>query len=277
MIGLLILALLGQQIEVHGHRGARSVRPENTMPAFRYAIEAGVDVIELDLAVSRDGVLVVSHDPHVNHVICRGANGKPVEPAPALYSLTLAQIRQFDCGSVRNPGYPKQQPVPGTRIPSLDEVLALARENPRLRFNIETKILPEWKDLTPPPDEFARMVVDAIRRHKLEKRVILQSFDFRTLRAARQLMPDLPTAALFSKGEDFVAMAREAGAQIASPEKKLVTPERVRAAHAAGLQVVAWTANTEAEWEQLTAAGVDAIISDDPAPLIAWLKRRGLR
>jgi glycerophosphoryl diester phosphodiesterase len=118
-------------------------------------------------------------------------------------------------------------------------------------------------------------VLDVVRRHKLERRVILQSFDFRTLHAMKKLAPEIRISALFEGApRDFVEVAREAGAQIVSPNYTLVTKEQVEGAHKAGLQVVPWTANTEQDWEKLIGAGVDAIISDDPAELIAYLKRR---
>ena len=109
------------RILVHGHRGARAMRPENTIPAFEYAIAQGVDVLELDMAVTKDDVLVVSHDPMLNPAICTGP-GTPV----AIRTLTLAELRKWDCGGKQNPLFSKQTPVPGTPIPTLDEVFDLS-------------------------------------------------------------------------------------------------------------------------------------------------------
>jgi glycerophosphoryl diester phosphodiesterase len=259
-------------ILVHGHRGARAARPENTLAAFEYAIAAGVDVLELDLGVTRDNVVVVSHDPVLPAATCQGPPGL----SAVIRELTLEQLRQWDCGSRKNPAYPKQQPVPGTKAPTLDEVFALAPGG-RFQFNIETKIFRDKPEYTPPPEEFARLVLAAIRRHRIEKRVIVQSFDFRTLQAMKKLAPEIRLSALIERWCDFVEAAREAGAGIISPQFRLVTADQVKAAHAAGLEVVPWTANEPGEWEALAAAGVDAIITDDPAELIAWLKRHGLR
>jgi len=262
------LALAGAdtaRVKVHGHRGARAARPENTIPAFEYAIAAGVDVLELDLSVTRDNVVVVSHDPYLEPPICSGPKDKV-----AIRESTLAEVRQWDCGAKQNPGFAKQQTVPGTRMPTLDEVFALASKG-KFEFNIETKISVQRPELAPPPDEFARLVLEQIRKHRLESRVILQSFDFRTLHAMKKLAPDIRLAALYSgPAEGFVEIAREAGAGIVSPVFPLVTPEQVKAAHAAGLQVIPWTANTSADWKRLIEAGVDAIITDDPAALIAY-------
>ena len=260
------------KILVHGHRGARALRPENTIPAFEYAIQAGADVLEMDVAVTKDNVLVISHDPHINAEICTGPH-----PGVAIHELTLAELRQYDCGALKNPHFPRQQPVPGTRIPTLDEVLGLAPRG-TFQFNIETKSFPDHPELTPPPEVFSRMMLDAIRKHQVESRVIVQSFDFRTLVAMKKLAPEIRLAALWEgEARPFVDIAREAKAGIISPMFPLVTPEQVKSAHAAGLEVVPWTANKPEDWQKLIDAGVDAIISDDPAALIAYLKQRGLR
>ena len=260
-------------ILVHGHRGARALRPENTLPAFDYAIQAGVDVLELDMAVTRDNVLVVSHDPILEPPVCSGPGPKAV-----IHELTLAEVKQWDCGAIRNPNFPKQQNIPGTRMPTLDEVFTLAAPS-RVELNIETKSFPDKPEYTPSPEEFARLVLQQVRKHKLEKRVILQSFDFRTLRAMKGLAPDIRRSALIENdARDFVTVAHDAGdAQIVSPNFHLVTPEKVAQAHAAGIQIVPWTVNTPEDWAHMAGAQVDAIISDDPAALIAWLKSQGLR
>jgi glycerophosphoryl diester phosphodiesterase len=259
------------RILVHGHRGARALYPENTMPAFEYAIRQGADVLEMDLAVTRDNVLVISHDPHLNPEICTGPH-----PGIAIHELTLAELQQYDCGTLKNPRFPKQQPVPGTRIPTLDQVLNLSRGS-TVQFNIETKSFPEHPELTPTPEVFARLMLDQIRKHKVEARVIMQSFDFRTLHAMKKLAPEIRLAALYEgPPRSFVDIAKEAGATIISPYYELVTLDQVKASHAAGLEVVPWTADTPAVWQMLIDSGVDAIISDDPAALLAYLKSRGL-
>ncbi len=249
------------------------MRPENTMPAFEYAIDAGVDAIEMDVAVTKDDVLVISHDPVLNHEICRSLTGSDV-----IRELTFAELKQWDCGSLVNPHFPNQTPFPGTRIPALEEVLSLATRGNFL-FNIETKIFKDHPQYTPSPERFAEMLLTTIDRHKLRSRVIVQSFDFRTLVAMKKLAPDVRLAALVEdpKLVDFASVARGAGAQIISPDQALVTPSRVVAAHQAGLQVIPWTADTPAQWDALISAGVDAIITDDPAALIAYLKQKKLR
>ena len=264
-----ISTLAAHRVLVHGHRGARAVAPENTIPAFEYAIKAGVDVLELDLSVTRDNVLVVSHDPALDSSICKGwwPHRTPIR------LLSFEQLQKVDCGSLKNPEFPKQKPVPGAKIPSLDEVFALAKRG-NFEFNVETKIFAKYPFLTPGPDEFARLLYDVIRKHGLQQRVIVQSFDFRTLHAMKKLDPKIRLSALYDgEPKSFVAIAKEAGAQIVSPEHRLVTKEQVDAAHKAGLQVIAWTANMPEEWKRLVDCGVDAIISDDPAELLSFLAR----
>jgi glycerophosphoryl diester phosphodiesterase len=269
---LLMSAAMQPHILVHGHRGARAMRPENTIPAFQYAIEAGADVLELDMAVTKDNVIVVSHDPILHPPVCSGPSSRAV-----IRQLTLEQVREWDCGAVRNPSFPKQQPIPETRMPTLDDVFALAPTGP-VQFNIETKSFPNHPEYTPPPDEFVRLVLDIIRKHKVEQRVILQSFDFRTLHAMKAIAPEIRLSALTENDKrDFVTIAAEAGSGIISPQYSMVTAEKVKQAHEAGTQVVPWTANDAATWDRLIDAGVDAIISDDPAALIAHLKQRGYR
>jgi glycerophosphoryl diester phosphodiesterase len=260
------------RILVHGHRGARAIYSENTVEGFLYAIEAGADAVEFDVAVTKDGVAVVTHDPHINPGICTGPR-----PGAAIHDLTLAELREYDCGSLVNRRFPRQRAVPGARIPTLSDVLSLAGRC-AIQFDIEIKSFPDRPELTPPPEAFAQLVLDEIRGHRLESRVAVLSFDFRTLRAMHRLAPEIRLAALW-EGEPrpFVETARSADARIASPMFPLVTREQVDAAHQAGLEVVPWTANTPEDWRKLVDAGVDGIITDDPAALIAYLTAEGRR
>jgi glycerophosphoryl diester phosphodiesterase len=232
----------GRRILVHGHRGARAIYPESTLPGFVYAIEVGADALELDVAVTKDNIVVVSHDPHIN------------PSGAAIRELTLAELRHYD-----------------RAIPTLDQVLGLAPGG-AVQFDIEIKCFPDSPVLAPEPDAFAQLVLSEIRHHRLEPRVAVLSFDFRTLQAMHRLAPEIRLAALW-EGEPrpFVSMAQAAQASIVSPHFSLVTLEQVQAAHQANLAVVPWTANTPAEWQPLIDAGVDGIITDDPAALITFL------
>jgi glycerophosphoryl diester phosphodiesterase len=225
------------------------------------------------MAVTRDNVVVISHDPILEPPVCSGPKERAV-----IHELTLAEVRQWDCGAVRNPRFATQQTVPGTRMPTLDDVFQLAGRG-TFDYNIETKSFVDKPEYTPTPDAFVRLVLEKIRKYKLEKRIILQSFDFRTLIAMKKIAPEIRLSALTeSDKREFAAISADAGgAGIVSPEFHLVTAAKVAAAHKAGLQVVPWTANAEADWDRLIEARVDAIISDDPAALIAYLKKKGLR
>jgi glycerophosphoryl diester phosphodiesterase len=265
-------------IEVHGHRGASAVQPENTIPALLHALKAGVDVLEFDLGISKEGVLVLSHDPRLSPVICQGPQGENPPADLLIRALTVAELKKWDCGTRKNPRFPQQMPVPGTAIPTLDEALAAIQSSKlpqakTVRFNIETKIEPEHPDWTVGPEEFAAKVVEALKKHGILGRTILQSFDPRTLLAARKLEPKITLSYLTeTEGEDWVATAKKLGVQWVSPYLASVNEVNVRAAHQAGLKVVPWTANFPQEWEALVSAKVDAIITDDPEALIRFLK-----
>jgi len=204
--------------------------PENTIAAFEYAIGVGVDAIEMDVVVSRDDVVVVSHDPYL-------------KTGTFIRTLTAAE----------------------SGLPTLHEVLALKGT---FLFNIEAKVSEHT------PANFAEMVLAVIREHGVAARVIFQSFDFAILGRMKRLAPEITLAALWEgAARSFVGIAREAGTSIVAPEYVLVTEEEVREAHRAGLRVIPWTANTVEDWKRLIAAGVDGIITDDPAALIAYLRR----
>ena len=247
--------------------------PENTLPAFEYAIQQGVDALELDMAVTKDKVVVISHDPVLETPICSGPRNGAV-----IHTLTFAEVRQWDCGAVRNPKFPMQKTIPGTRMPSLDDVFQLA-DRGTFHYNIEAKSFPDRPEYTPPPEEFSRLVLEKVRHYRLENRVTLLSFDFRILVAMRRLAPEIRLCALTEMDpRAFPIIAKEAAnAEIVSPYYKLVTPEKVAAAHASGIQVVAWTVNDPADWDRMIEAKVDAIVSDDPAALIAYLEKCGGR
>ena len=277
LLWLSLIVLTGiqgaQPFVVHGHRGAMALRPENTLPSFQEAIRAGADFIEFDIQVTRDHVPVISHDPVINLEICQGPGGKR-----PIHEMTLKEVKQYDCGLLKRKGFPRQRPIAGTRIPTLDEVLDLATSS-AIRFNIEIKSSADWPaDYTLPPDQLSRMVVDAVRRHQLEKRVLVQSFDFRVVKAVIAIAPDLAVAALYGPGErGFADIARETGAPIVTPDFQLVTPEKVREAHAAGVQVIPWTVDKPEDWDKLIGMRVDGIITNDPGGLVAHLKAKGMR
>jgi glycerophosphoryl diester phosphodiesterase len=268
---------------VHGHRGTRGLRPENTLPAFAEALRVGADVLELDMDVTKDGVVVVSHEPRVTPERCLAPDGKKLEKAVPIRELTLEELQKYDCGSLPNPKFPRQVQVPGTPMPTLNEVFALVENSTypaaaKVEFNIETKIFPAEPELTPSPAEFAKLVLEVVARHHLEKRVIVQSFDVRTLKEVKKLDPSVRISQLTEANLlEIVPSLKAIGAEIWSPDSHWITPGAVKAAQAAGIQVVPWTINTPKEWDMAIAAGVDAIITDYPGDLIDYLKEKKLR
>jgi glycerophosphoryl diester phosphodiesterase len=203
---VLLAALLSgcaATFDLQGHRGARGLAPENTLPAFARALEIGVTTLELDTGVTRDGVVVVGHDPLLNPDVVR-LDGKWLEKkGPAVRSLTYAELSRYDVGrlkpdSVYQKRYPEQMPVDGTRQPRLSDVFAMVRRAGarHVRFNIEMKLSPLAPDETLPPEDFARAVVAEIRRAGMASRSTLQSFDWRSLQAAQKLAPEIETVYL---------------------------------------------------------------------------------
>ncbi len=274
------------KIEVHGHRGARAMRPENTLPAFEYAIEAGADVLEFDLTVTKDDQILVTHDLEINPEICLAPGGKKIEGkhGPAIRSLTLAEAQAYDCGTLINSKFPKQTPVPGTRMPTLAQVFQMVKDskNPnaaRVQFNIETKIVPTRPDLSPEPAPFVRQILAIVDHFGMRNRVILQSFDHRTLVEAKKIAPKLRTSALVSDNfmADWVGLARAARADFISPDSDWIDRPTVDKLHAAGVKVAPWTVNDAEGWDRMVKLGADAVITDDPAGLITYLKAKGLR
>ena len=285
-------------IGIQGHRGARGLLPENTIPGFERAIELGVDVLELDLGMTRDGVPVVHHDRALAPGRTRDADGSWLAPpGPFLNALILAELSEFDVGRAA-PGSPvaerfsDQVPRDGTRIPTLAEVLALGRRPGAgaIRFNIETKVTPLAPEETAGPEEFARAVVEVLRAEGMLDRADLQSFDWRVLREARRLAPDLSTVCLtaeqrwidnilrgrpgpspWTAGLDIETfdgsvprMVTAAGCAVWSPYYRDLTVETLAEAHSLGLRVVVWTVNEVDDMLALARLGVDGVITDYP-------------
>lgn len=263
----------GARPAVHGHRGARAVRPENTLAGFRHAVAAGVDAIELDVVATADDRLVVHHDLVTNPALCIGPDGKPIERPVPIRMLSLAEVRRLDCGARANPEFPRQVPVPGERVPTLQEALAIVKAAPRVQVDIEVKSDPAHPERTPTPEAFAALVLAAVREAGIRDRVEIRSFDYRVLRAVRAADRDILTAVLVHRClPDLVAVARAAGATRVSPHHEWITAGEVRRLHEAGVLVVPWTANDPADWRRLVDAGVDGIVTDDPEALIEWLR-----
>ena len=272
-----------KKIEVQGHRGCRALRPENTLPAFQHAVELGVDVLEMDIAVTKDNQLVISHDPFITPERCLYEDGKALLDKIAIHTLTLAEVKKFDCGSLKHPKFPDQVTIPHTPIPTLDEMFDMVNglkdpNGKKVRFNIETKIFVERPELTPSPTEFAEMLVKKIEKHGMLARSIIQSFDFRTLVATKKANPKTKTAMLTEGGNyPYTVIAKKFGFTYISPEYTWINEEAVNDLHAHGVEVIPWTVNDPKDWERMIQIGVDGIISDNPEALIKFLQAKGLR
>jgi glycerophosphoryl diester phosphodiesterase len=294
--------------DLQGHRGARGLAPENTLAAFDAALKIGVATLELDLAMTKDDVLVISHDRRLNPDHTRGPDGQFLGgEGPAIRSLTLAEVQRYDVGRLK-PGsayaasLPTQQPVDGARIPALTELFELVRRRgaDHVRFNIETKITPTSGADTPDPESFAAAVVMAVRAAGLASRVSIQSFDWRTLLSLRRIAPEIERVCLTAEALNFDTIRRgepgpspwtagfdiddvagsvphlvaAADCHVWSPLHRNVNPDDVAAARRLRLKVIPWTVNERADMERLIALGVDGLITDYPDRLRAVMAQK---
>ena len=257
-----------------GHRGCRGLMPENSLPAFLHALDfPEVVTLELDLAVSKDNQLIVSHEPWFNPVICLAPGGDSIPYREAeknlIYQHTVDEIRAFDCGSLGNPRFPQQQKQPSYK-PTLQEVVAAVRAKVpgrAIRWNIEIKSQPGWDGLRHPPVEaFAGLVIAELKALGLEKDVTVQSFDVRALQAMHRQAPTIRLAFLIENVWGMESNLKKLGfmPQIYSPYYQLVSKKLVRKCHANNIQLIPWTVNDLASMRGLIQLGVDGIITDYP-------------
>lgn len=259
-----------------GHRGCRGLMPENTVAAFLKALEfSQIKTLELDLAVSKDGRLIVSHEPWFNHNICRTAQGAELsaedEKRLLIHQLSLSEIRQFDCGNWGNPKFPRQQRIPEYK-PTLSNVVAAVQQHFSNRFssifwNIEIKSRPDWDgSLTPPVAEFAQLVVAELDSLGIRDQCYIQSFDPRALQQVHALNPTIKTVLLVENTEGLSANLKKLGftPSVYSPYHLLVSASLAKQCHAAGIKLVPWTVNEVSAMRRLIRAGVDGIITDYP-------------
>jgi glycerophosphoryl diester phosphodiesterase len=266
-------------IDVQGHRGARGYLPENTLPSFARALEIGVTTLELDVGVTRDGVVVIHHDRGLNPDIARGPDGKWVPRALPIHGLTYAELQRYDVGRLR-PGseyarrFPQQQPLDGTHIPRLADLFALAARNPTIRFNIEPKMDAGALDETLPPEPFARALIGEVRKARVQDRTTVQAFHWPALKVVEREAPEMPTVyCTEGKGSD-PARVREAGGKIWSPDFAQLTPAKLQQARQWGMKVTVWTVNEPADIGRMIALGVDGMASDYPDRVLEQLRRK---
>jgi glycerophosphoryl diester phosphodiesterase len=303
------LAWPAAAFDLQGHRGARGLAPENTLAGFAKALAVGVSTLELDLAMTRDGVLVVHHDLRLNPETTRGPDGQHLtEVGPPIRSLSLEELRRYDVGRLKtethySKTFSDQEPADGQRIPTLQEVFDLVRHAgaDHVRFNIETKLAPGAGANAPDPEIFASAVAQAVRDNGMAARVTVQSFDWRTLRVLQAAAPEIRRACLTSQsrfdtmqrqlsgpspwtagfdiddhGGSVPRLVRAAGCTVWSPAYRDLTAERVQEARALGLQVIPWTVNEPADMARLIGWGVDGLITDYPDRLRAVMAEKGM-
>ena len=294
--------------DIEAHRGGRALLPENTLPAFANALSMGVNTLELDVGVTADGAVVISHERGLNPDLARDARGDYVAaPGTPFVKLRLDEVKAYDVGQIR-PGsayaaqFPEQRAVPGTRIPTLSEVFALVRKSgdDHVRLNIETKIDPSHPDESPDPQRFVTLVLDLLKAEKFAGRVMIQSFDWRTLLLVQKQAPAIPTVYLSQQqgsaptvfldkpspwtagfdpkdyGRSVPRTVKAAGGAIWSPSFRDVDPALIEESHRLGLTVVVWTVNKPEDMARLIDMGVDGIISDRPDLLRSIAREKGI-
>lgn len=282
------------EIDVQGHRGNRTFQPENTLPSFLAAIEAGASTLELDILVTADNQLVIHHDFFVNKELCVYLDGRAVTQDVLIRSLTLAELKQLDAGRRSNPLFPSQLSIPGTQIPTLQELFDLINtsEHPnakKIRLNLEIKRDLRFPDWTLPPEKLADAITTQVRRSGLSERVYYSSFDPEVLAAVHKVEPSAQTAFIFcSQSLDIAQILQpEAGMEfllkiasmlhvnIMSPDHEMLrSKEDVLFLQKQGFKVIPWTVNDPKRWAELIEMGVDGMISDDPMGLVQFLKQQ---
>jgi glycerophosphoryl diester phosphodiesterase len=291
--------------DLQGHRGARGLAPENTLAGFATALAVGVHTLELDVGVTRDGVAVITHDPKLNPNITRDARGQWLETeGPSIVSMTLAQVQSHDVGRLKPLSryaqtHATQVAKDGERIPTLSSLFELVAQKraASLRFNIETKITPDDAQGTVDPSTFVRTILAEVNRFGLQRRVTLQSFDWRTLREAKRVDPSIETACLTVKqnwmdnlsngkwtagitlgehGGFAPRMVKAAGCEVWSPYFGDVDEASMAEAKRLKLAVVPWTTNAPEHIERMLDLKVDGLISDRPDRVREAMQKRGM-
>ncbi len=262
--------------DFEGHRGARGLLPENTIPSFLKALEFGVTTLEMDVVITKDRQVVLSHEPYLSSEICSKPDGTPLSPSEEkssnIYLMTFAELARYDCGKRGHARFPQQQPQPAIK-PLLRDVIASVEKACQEKglqpvfYNIETKSTREGDGVFHPrPAEFARLVYEEVKRNGILDRTIFQSFDERTLESLHAIDRDLYFCLLVENRDGLEKnLARLSFTpQIYSPHYSLVTPELVADTRRQGIKLIVWTVNTLEEMKRMKAMGVDGIITDYP-------------
>ena len=278
-------AQTSRSFSIEGHRGARGWVPENTIPSFKKALELGADTLELDVVVTKDGKLVVSHEPWFSSIISLDRDGKPI-PADKqrdnnIYKMTYDEVKLFDVGSIGNKDFPQQEKMKAVKPLLQDvfiEITKFARANKIAlpRYNVEIKTVADGDDVfNPKPDVYARLVYDEIKAAKMQKSVIVQSFDVRPLKELRKIDPKLPLALLVSNKDGVEKNLEKLGFEpdSYSPHYSLVDAALIAACRARGIKVIPWTVNEIADLERMKTFDLDGIITDYPDRAVKVFKK----
>ncbi len=266
------------QFDKQGHRGARGLIPENTIPAMYKAVDLGVNTLEMDAVITKDNEVVLSHEPFFNHEISTKPDGNPVleeeEKSLNIYQMSYEQVKGFDVGLRGNPRFPRQHKMACNKprlADLIDSVEAYCRSKklPLPAYNIETKSQPSTDGIFhPAPAEFVDLLVNVLQKKSILDRVIIQSFDPRTLQYLHKKFPNIKTALLI---EDFDKASLQQQIEklgfvptIYSPHFLLVTDQLIKECHNKNIKVIPWTVNDKPGIERLKKMGVDGVISDYP-------------
>ncbi|MGY1408885.1 glycerophosphodiester phosphodiesterase family protein [Luteimonas sp. A611] len=264
--------------EVVAHRGGALLWPENTLYAFEQATRAGVEYLEFDLQMTADNALLVTHDQDINPAFCSAPAGQGLIPKP-VRNLTLEQSRAFDCGSRSRSIYPDAEKR-AAGMPTLAEVFEAFRDNARIKYFIETK-LPKPGSPGEPVDTtlYAAKLEQVIRKYGLEDRVVLQSFDWRTITAMHELNPKVRTCPLGvpRNSHDYEATLRELHATCIVLDARTTTPAQVRQFQRDGVLVFSGVIDNEEDWREALTFGYDAIFTNDPLGVIGFLRKDSAR
>ncbi len=263
-----------RDFDLQGHRGARGLFPENSLVGFIAAVDLMVNTVELDVVISKDNQVVISHEPWISSTICWGLNDKPVPPGKGLniFKMTYDEVSNYNCGSEPHPDFPLQAKI-ATFKPLLSEAVneiesnASALEINPLKYNIEIKSTEEGDGIYhPAPSEYCRLVLDQVNTLNIHDRTIIQSFDVRALQAMKQLDPTIPVALLVAETDGFEKDLEKLGftPDVYSPNFRLVDKNLVQSCRKNGIKIIPWTVNEEEDMERLLNLGVDGLITDYP-------------
>ncbi|MCB0493810.1 MAG: glycerophosphodiester phosphodiesterase [Cyclobacteriaceae bacterium] len=262
--------------DVQGHRGARGLRPENSIPAFLIALDSGVTTVEMDLAITKDRQIIVSHEPWMSSEICLNPSGnaytKKEEKIFNIYEMTYEEVAKFDCGSMGNSKFPEQVKMSVTK-PLLKDVIVAIEDHIKsyTRFEVDYNIEIKSGDdgdgkYHPAPAEFSDMVYKLLDEYLPLHRVVIQSFDFRVLKYWHEKYPDIRLAALVENKKSVEAHLKELGfnPDIYSPYYRNINQAKVKELHEKKIKVIPWTVNEISEMLALKGMGVDGFITDYP-------------